>query len=86
MWAEPLLPIAGTRSPHLRGANGAHGRIERHKPHMATFEKREKEKKRLQKQEEKKRKKEERKANSPGGGLERPTVQIWMRLLPDVHA
>jgi cold shock CspA family protein len=38
--------------------------------HMATFEKREKEKKRLQKQEEKKRRKEERKANSPGGGLE----------------
>jgi cold shock CspA family protein len=42
----------------------------REHPHMATFEKREKEKKRLQKQEEKKRKKEERKANSPGGGLE----------------
>lgn len=39
-------------------------------PHMATFEKRQKEKKRLQKKQEKQRKKEERKANPGGSSLD----------------
>ena len=38
--------------------------------HMATFEKRQKEKKRLQKKQEKVRRKEDRKANATDGGLD----------------